>query len=87
MARRTLTYGVLPSRRDFDIAMGDQRFRIQLGASDSRAADGTSIGDGSYGPDELWKGLGQLVRKFERGSEPAGDLAASILSTLGFEWV
>jgi len=89
---RSMTYGTLPSieafEKAFDAELGeDERYRIRLSRSDSKAADGTSIGDGEYTADELYRGLEELVKKFERGREAAGDLASSILSTLGFEWI
>jgi hypothetical protein len=86
------TYGVMPSKKvfedHFEKELGDDGlYRIRLSGSDSRAADGTIIGDGQYDDDELYKGVKQLVKKFERGDDAAGDLASSILYTLGFEWI
>lgn len=99
--RTTLTYGVLPSfdvfEKHFDCEVPDGRFRIRLGRSDARAADGTSIGDGEYSAKELYKGLKELVAKNDAGAEgdsvewEAGDhaasLASSILERVGIEWI
>lgn len=86
----SMNYGDMPTKKQFDKAFereaGDS-YNIKLGSSDSRAADGTIIGDGDYDSDELYKGVKQLVKKWEKGSEPAGNVASSILYTLGFEWI
>ena len=72
------------------------------GDKDEKAAEGTAFEDAIeyfdhktpegvslsyYDEDELYQGVKQLVKKFERGDDEAGDLASSILYTLGFEWV
>jgi len=84
-----LTYGVLPSRDAFVAAFNrtlgaGERYAIKLNRSDARAADGTTIGTDSYMATELYKGVGELVAK---GDDAALDLASSILSTLGIEWI
>ena len=88
MRRNTYNYGVLPPyevfEEYFDENVGSGRFRIRLGRTDSRAADGTNIGDGEYTPEDLYEGLQQLVAK---GGDAALDLASSILAALGFEWI
>lgn len=91
LGTQSMTYGTLPSFEKFEAAFdrvmkedGSSRYRIRLGRSDSRAAEGTSIGDGEYTARELYKGVKELIQK---GDEPAGDLASSIMSTLEFGWV
>ena len=91
LGAQSMTYGTLPSFEKFEAAFdrvmkedGSSRYRIHLGRSDSRAAEGTSIGDGEYTARELYKGVKELIQK---GDEPAGDLASSIMSTLEFGWV
>lgn len=83
-----MTYGVLPTLAEFEAAfereIGARKYKIRLGASDSRAADDTSIGDGEYSVRELYKGVKELVAK---DTEDALSLASTILSTLGIEWV
>lgn len=87
-AHSMMTYGTMPSWEAFDAAfdreLGANKYDISLGREDSAAADGTSIGDGEYSARELYKGLKELVAT---GRDDALDLASSILSTLGFEWV
>lgn len=86
-----LTYGHLPTYGTFEEAFDENvpngRYSISLSRSDSRAADGTSIGDGDYTSRELYKGLKELVEKWNEGDEDAGDLASSILASIGIEWV
>lgn len=84
----SMTWGKLPSfatfERHFDEELPRGSYNIRLGRSDSKAAQGTSIGDGEYTARELYRGLQELV---EKGTDEAGSLASSILETLGFEWV
>ncbi len=91
MPRNAYTYGVLPPFEVFDEYfyehVGDGEFRIRLSSSDARAAQGTIIADDAYDSHELYKGVKQLTKKWERGDDAAGDLASSILSVLGFEWI
>jgi hypothetical protein len=42
---------------------------------------------GNYTSEQLYKGVQELREKWEQGHDEAGDLASSILETLGFEWV
>lgn len=86
---KRLTYGVLPSLKVFEEAWADKvgedkTYRIRLGRTDSRAADGTSIGDGEFTVDELYDGIEELI---DKGTDASLDLASGILSTLGFEWI
>jgi len=99
-ARRRLTYGRLPSREEFDAAFEEEApagYRVRLSSRDYDALEWAGLYH--YAPrdrwdeDETWEILNALVATWSRGDEDpygadyAGDLASSILTTLGFEWV
>jgi hypothetical protein len=88
------TFGVMPTfevfEEHFEQAIGDRPYVVRLNPSDSRAADGTSFGDGDYTARQLYKAVSELRDKFENGDEsdePAGLLASTVLQTIGIEWV
>jgi len=86
-----LTYGKMPTKKQFEASferlVPDGQYEIRLSLADLEAAESTIIGDGLYDADELYKGVRQLTKKWDRGDEAAGDLASSILYTLEFEWI
>lgn len=90
---KTLTYGKMPGFREFNHAFDDLTedndfvYTIKLGRTDAKAAEGTYITDGQLKTAELYEGVQQLIKKWKKGNEAAGDLASGILITLGFEWV
>jgi hypothetical protein len=60
----SLTYGVLPSREEFDSAFerevsGD--YHITLGHTDSEACEGFRLGDGEWSADQLWQAITEIV--------------------------
>jgi hypothetical protein len=60
----SFTYGVLPTREQFDTAFEREcpnGYRIQLNSSDSRAVDGYRLGDGTYTASELWDCILEIV--------------------------
>ncbi len=80
---RSMTYGILPSRADFDAAFerecpdGTYSIRNDKGGA-----------DGDYTASKLWalvKESAELLN--DDGDEEAGDFASAVLSTLGFEWI
>lgn len=97
--RTTLTYGQLPTKKAFmsiyaqEMGDIDYKFFMTLrGKADTSAANNTVFEDAidvraEFDADEMWKGLNQLKRKFDRGNDKAGDLASGILETLHIEWV
>ena len=88
---KSMTYGTVPEFPDFAEAFDREvrhAYRIDLGGSDSKAADNARITiGGDYDCDELYDLVNILARRWESGSDWAGDFASSILTTLGFEWV
>lgn len=92
---QSMTYGELPNRvtfgKHFRAAVGrDGDFQMHLKGSDARCAEdiyGIEDGNSYYNEDEMWGILNELVRAWLHGSDCAGDLASSILSTLDFEWI
>jgi len=86
-------YGTIPSYDTFytawmnNVGGDDATFEVRLSASDSRAADGTNFGDGEYTLDEMYAFVEELVEAYNDGNEGAGDLASSVLQTVGIEWV
>jgi len=98
--RRRLTYGQLPSREEFDAAFEEEApagYRVRLSSRDYDALEWAGLYH--YAPrdrwdeDETWEILNALVAAWRRGDDDpygadyAGDLASSIMTTLGFEWV
>lgn len=93
----SMTYGDLPTREAFDAAWeaeGLDSYRVRLNSRDSDALDWACPEFAVAGPweaDELWEILTGLTACWESGDpyagDAAGDLASSILTTLGFEWV
>lgn len=94
----TMTYGVLPSRALFDAAYVQEGceadgFKAVLIAHDARtlARSGATVDAGDFrrglADFQLWGALTALVSLWEKGDDGAGDLASSILTVLGFEWI
>lgn len=92
MARRTMTFGVMPSREEFDAAWGD------VAGGDERFSFGNDprVGNCQLGSGELWDELQRARAEYDAvdgssddGGEPesAGDWCSSVLGCLGFEWV
>lgn len=97
-ARKSLTYGVLPSREEFDAAFDEEvpggSFEIMSGElmgwklpvpDDGYSADELwDVLEGIVGSDTLWDGVDK-----EPGPEDEAGLqfASDVLSILGFEWV
>lgn len=89
MARRSMTFGVMPSREEFDAACAEED------PDNGRSVDNHGFGFGNdprvgsvtMGGDELWKELTRAHGEYEAGSEASGDWCSSVLGCLGFEWV
>lgn len=93
----SMTYGTLPSRADFDSAYEaecPEGYYVKLNGRDADLVD-WALEDvephGVWDADETWSVLLGLVRLWESddvyAGDVAGELASSILTTLGFEWV
>lgn len=83
--RTTYTYGVLPPRADFDEA-----YERELGGGKYRIRNDKLVGDCDLSRSELWQLIQDCAKRWRRGGrkgDMAGDLAHSILTTLGIEWV
>lgn len=80
-----LTWGVLPSREEFDMAFDleqpDGIYSIRNARGES---DGPAVADGDYSSDELWSFLEAAVAG---GDERAKNFASQVLQSLGFEWI
>lgn len=77
--RRSMTYGVMPSRKEFaehyDYYVGEGRYRIR---------NDRLVGDVDLTERELY----DLVKRFgQSAKEDKSSLASSIMTTLGFEWI
>lgn len=93
-APRTLPYGTLPDQRSFLAIyrdrVPDQKYHLDLRGPDAAAARGTVLAGGSirhYTGEEIYRGLEELVRRWEDGDDDAAVLANAILATLGYEWI
>lgn len=78
--RKSMTYGVFPSRRDFFQAFKEE---VTDGSYDIR--NDTIVGTASFDAEGLHDLLIELTRDF--GDDEAMSLASDILGSLGFEWV
>lgn len=91
MTRVSMTYGVMPTREQFDAACDEPD--PERGPNGSAAATGfrfgndKRVGDATLSPDELWTELQRAHAEWEAGSEEAGDWCSSVLGCLGFEWI
>jgi len=93
----SMTYGELPTRQEFEAAWEAEDldcYRVRLNSRDSDILDWAGVGVdpcGDWDPDETWAALTALTACWDSGDpyagDVAGDLASSILSTLGFEWI
>jgi hypothetical protein len=95
---KTLTYGVMPSfaefEKAFDAAMreeglphyGPYSYRLKGKDADVMSALGRFVQNEATCT-ELFRTVCALCEAFKYGNDDAGDLAASFLYTLGFEWI
>lgn len=93
---QSLTYGVLPNGADLAAAFDslDDGYRVNLNPSDCDLLDwagATVETHGTWDFDDVWEVLARLTNLWAEGDpyagESAGNLASSILETLGFEWI
>ena len=79
----SMTYGNLPSKIEFEFA-----FDWECQGSKYVISNHRVLGHREYSGPELWELLVELVNAWNyEGDEEAGELASSILETLGFEWI
>lgn len=89
---KMLTFGVLPSKKAFHAAwkenMGERRYSYTLGRSDAESARFANVPtSGSFSEAVTRDIVRKLRNAFNRGDDNSGNIASSILGTLGFEWV
>lgn len=100
---KSLTYGTVPSKKEFAAALhrvhrefgdGDDKppsYTMDLRGVDRRAAEGTEFdesGPQKHDVDSLYRGVNDLVWKWQNeDDDDAAGLASSILLTLNFEWI
>lgn len=78
---KSMTYGTLPSREEFNAAYGDLDKFFSF-RNDSRV--GTCSMDG----DKLWAELEKARKEWWDGQmDRSGDWCSDVLSVLGFEWI
>lgn len=98
MARRTMTFGVMPSKEEFDEACAAKDPDSGRSADEDGFSFGNDprVGTVTMTPDELWKELLKARAEHDAvdgssddGGDPekAGDWCSSVLGCLGFEWV
>ena len=89
MARRSMTYGVMPSLEDFDAACAEPDEECGKSVDDLGFAFGNDerIGTDTLTGTELWNELQKAQAEFEAGDEKAGDWCSAVLGCFGFEWV
>ncbi len=81
---KTVTYGVMPTREEFDAA-------YEVASTDDghgfRFRNDKRIGNGELTCSELWDELVKAHAEFEAGDEEAGDWCSAVLGCLDWEWV
>jgi hypothetical protein len=82
----SMTYGTLPSRREFIRACGAKNLPDGIYTISGRPAERDGVA-GDYTCQELYALVRQLTARWRDGEEGAGSWASDILGTLGFEWV
>jgi hypothetical protein len=94
MAIRSMTYGVMPSREEFDEACSlvDPDNGRSVDGDGFRFGNDPRVGDCTLSSDELWDELVKAHGEYESDGESplgdrAGDWCSSVLGCLGFEWV
>lgn len=84
---RTMTYGVLPGYESFlahfQYWVADDYYTIRASVMD----DYIEKYEGDYTSAQLYEVVRELCERWGYCEDEAGDLASSILSTLGFEWI
>mgnify|MGYP001585749417 CR=1 FL=1 len=86
-ARRSMTYGVLPSYDEFT----DAFYEVVEGSRFSFGND-PRVGTDSLSAKELWAELQRAVNEYETNNDDdeadaAGSWASDVLGVLGFEWI
>lgn len=89
MARRSMSYGVMPTREYFDAACAEPDEACGRSVDDLGFSFGNDprIGSDTLTGAELWKELDKAHTGWEAGDEKAGDWCSVVLGCLGFEWV
>jgi len=81
--RKTTTYGVMPTRQEFDEAYED----ASIPGRGFRFRNCKRVGTGELSGPELWEELVKAHSEYEAGDEAAGDWCSAVLGCLGWEWV
>ncbi len=79
---KTMTYGKLPTRKEFDKAFDN--FEEQVSDITFKVRNDKLFGNHDFSRNELWDTLKLSVKK---GSEEMLSFANDVLEILGFEWV
>lgn len=89
MARRSMTYGVMPSLEEFDAACAEPDDECGKSVDDLGFSFGNDprIGTDTLTGAELWNELRKAHGEWEAGDEKAGDWCSCVLGCLGFEWI
>ena len=83
MARKSMSYGVLPTKEEFDAA-----FDEECPSGQFRFGNDPIVGNSTLTCDELWEELQYEHEVWETaGNEESGDWCSSVLTVLGFEWI
>lgn len=89
MARRSMTYGVMPTREEFDAACSEPDEECGKSVDDLGFSfrNDERIGSDTLTGTELWIELEKAHIEWEAGDERAGDWCSFVLGCLGFEWI
>lgn len=89
---KSMTYGTIPSFSDFSMhfrkEVNDELYNYDLKGSEAVVARKVKIPtSGDFTAKQLYMIVKKLVQAWEVGNDEAGDLASSIMYTLGYEWI
>lgn len=89
---KSMTYGTMPSWaafiKQYDHEMEGDRFQLHLKGSDARTVEAYGLdSETALTARDTFDYIEVLRIGWEKGDDNAGDIASSMLSTLGFEWV
>ena len=96
MAHKTMTFGEMPSREEYDAAWDALEAQGELRDGMFHFGNDKRLGTCALTSSELWRELQRASREYaaeleadDQGEDPeaVGDWMSCVLSCLGFEWV
>lgn len=80
----TMTYGIMPSREDFDSAMARMNSLREFNYSGFKFNNDSRVGTCVLTADQLWKELQEALTQWERGDSPQDKPVTDYINELEF---